>query len=82
MKERGGDKLASKKIPPIYYIPLGVVTGNCILSNFGPKVPVKMSVIGNVDSDLKTKLEDSGINNVYYGLCEHPVCHPSLLQGH
>ena len=52
----------------VYYIPLGVVTGNSILSNFGPKVPVKMSVIGNVDSDLKTKLEDAGINNVYYEL--------------
>ncbi|MFJ7745239.1 sporulation protein YunB [Peribacillus sp. NPDC097295] len=52
----------------VYYIPLGVVTGNSLLSNYGPKIPVKMSVIGNVQSDLKTKLTNAGINNVYYEL--------------
>ncbi|MFJ7639333.1 sporulation protein YunB [Peribacillus sp. NPDC097206] len=50
----------------VYYVPLGVVTGNSLLSNYGPKIPVKMSVIGNVQSDLKTKLTNAGINNVYY----------------
>ncbi|CAH0303244.1 Sporulation protein YunB [Peribacillus sp. Bi96] len=52
----------------VYYIPLGVVTGNNLLSNFGPEIPVKMSVIGNVESDLRTKLTNAGINNVYYEL--------------
>ncbi|WP_156775876.1 sporulation protein YunB [Peribacillus muralis] len=52
----------------VYYIPLGVVTGNNLLSNYGPEIPVKMSVIGNVESDLRTKLTNAGINNVYYEL--------------
>ncbi|MFD4816539.1 sporulation protein YunB [Peribacillus butanolivorans] len=52
----------------VYYIPLGVVTGNNLLSNYGPEIPVKMSVIGNVESDLKTKLTNAGINNIYYEL--------------
>lgn len=50
----------------VYYIPLGVVTGNSLLANYGPLIPVKMSVIGNVQSDLKTKLTNAGINNVHY----------------
>ena len=52
----------------VYYIPFGVVTGNNLLSNYGPEIPVKMSVIGNVESDLRTKLTNAGINNIYYEL--------------
>ena len=48
----------------IYKIPLGVITNNSLLANYGPKIPVKMAAISHVESDFKTKLTSSGINNV------------------
>ncbi|WP_026694950.1 sporulation protein YunB [Peribacillus kribbensis] len=55
----------------VYYIPLGVVTHNSLLANLGPKIPVKMSVIGNVEPDFITKFTDAGINNTYLELFAH-----------
>ncbi|WP_409288722.1 sporulation protein YunB [Peribacillus sp. SCS-37] len=52
----------------VYHIPLGVVTHNSLLANMGPKIPVKMSLIGNVEPDFKTKFTDAGINNTYLEL--------------
>lgn len=67
--KKGSSKINDEQYKSVvYYIPLGVVTGNNLLSNYGPEIPVKMSVIGNVESDLKTKLTNAGINNVYYEL--------------
>ena len=48
----------------IYEIPMGVVFNNTILSNIGPKVPVKLNLIGNIISDFKIKTTNYGINNV------------------
>lgn len=48
----------------IYEIPMGVVFNNTILSNIGPKVPVKLNLIGNIISDFKIKTKNYGINNV------------------
>ncbi|MDF9759031.1 sporulation protein YunB [Peribacillus simplex] len=67
--KKGSSKINDEQYKSVvYFIPLGVVTGNNLLSNYGPEIPVKMSVIGNVESDLKTKLTNAGINNVYYEL--------------
>jgi len=44
-------------------IPMGIVTGNTILSNLGPKIPVKLSVAGQVESQIGTEVEYYGINN-------------------
>ncbi|MGE6378647.1 sporulation protein YunB [Peribacillus muralis] len=67
--KKGSTKINDEQYKSVvYYIPLGVVTGNNLLSNYGPEIPVKMSVIGNVESDLRTKLTNAGINNVYYEL--------------
>lgn len=52
----------------VYNIPLGVVTGNALLANYGPKIPVKMATVGHVESDFKTKLTNSGINNTFLEL--------------
>lgn len=45
-------------------IPMGVIFNNTILSNIGPKVPVKLNLIGNIISDFKIKTKNYGINNV------------------
>jgi len=44
-------------------IPIGVVTGNALLSNLGPKLPVKLSLIGEIESELETEIKYYGINN-------------------
>ena len=44
-------------------IPMGIITNNPLLSNLGPKVPVKLNLIGNVVSNIKTNVRNYGINN-------------------
>lgn len=47
----------------VYEIPIGSITGNAFLSNLGPKIPVKLNVIGSVTSNIKTNINSYGINN-------------------
>ncbi|MBD1381418.1 sporulation protein YunB [Metabacillus arenae] len=49
----------------VYSIPLGRATNNVLLAQLGPKVPVKLSAIGDVDVDLQEKYENVGINNTW-----------------
>ncbi len=51
----------SRKIA--FYVPLGVITKNPIFNDFGPKIPVKMEVVGSVLSNVNTKVKSFGINN-------------------
>lgn len=47
----------------VFEIPLGAVSGNAFLSNLGPKIPVKLNLIGSVASNINTKISQYGINN-------------------
>ena len=47
----------------IYEIPSGVIFNNSLLANLGPKIPVKLSLIGDIVSNVKTKVTNYGINN-------------------
>lgn len=47
----------------IFEIPSGMVFGNSILSNIGPKIPVKLNLVGDIDSDVETDVTNYGINN-------------------
>ncbi len=47
----------------IYEIPLAYSYNNVFLSNISPKIPVKIHMIGNVNSNIRTKVTDYGINN-------------------
>jgi len=47
----------------IYEIPLGVVTNSSFLGNLGPKVPVRLSLIGDVVTGISTNVVEYGINN-------------------
>ncbi len=44
-------------------IPVGVVFNNSILSNIGPKIPIRLHYIGDISSNVKTKITPYGINN-------------------
>ena len=46
----------------ITYIPFGMVTGS-ILYNLGPKIPVKLSLVGDVVTGFSTDVTEYGINN-------------------
>lgn len=49
----------------LYEIPIGSITKNAFLANLGPKIPVKLNLIGSVECGINTKLTHYGINNVY-----------------
>lgn len=44
-------------------IPLGVIFNNALLRNFGPKIRVRMDIVGDVLSELETEVKPYGINN-------------------
>ena len=47
----------------IYEIPIGVISNNSFLSNLGPKIPVKLNIIGDVVTGINSKVSEYGINN-------------------
>lgn len=44
-------------------IPLFSIFKNSIISNFGPNIPVKIKLLGNVNSDIDFKVKEYGINS-------------------
>lgn len=51
-----------KEDPTVVEIPVGMATGNSVLANLGPKIPVNLEFVGNVKTDVKTDEKDIGIN--------------------
>lgn len=47
----------------IYEVPSGIIFNNPILSNIGPKIPVKLHLIGDIVTGVETHVTDYGINN-------------------
>ena len=47
----------------IFEIPTGIMSDSIFLKNLGPKIPVKLSLIGDVSTGFSTKIEEYGINN-------------------
>ena len=47
----------------ILEVPFGVVSNSVLLSNIGPKIPVKLTLIGDVSSGFSTEVIEYGINN-------------------
>ena len=44
-------------------IPLGVVFKNPLIRNFGPKIQIRVDIVGDVLSELETEVKPYGINN-------------------
>ena len=51
----------NKKI--IYEVPMSVIYDVPVLTGLGPKIPFKLDVLGNVNSNMITNIKDYGINN-------------------
>ena len=47
----------------IYEVPSGVIFNNALLSNIGPKIPVKLHMLGDANVQIDTRIKDYGINN-------------------
>ena len=47
----------------IHEIPIGVLSNNSLLTNIGPKIPVRINLYGEVISKIDTKITNYGINN-------------------
>lgn len=54
-----------------FAIPLGQMTNNALLGNLGPRIPVRFNMIGDVRSNIKTKVEEKGINNTWIEILIH-----------
>lgn len=46
-----------------FYVPTGMVFNSPFLSNIGPKIPIKLKMVGNVTSGIVTEVKEYGINN-------------------
>ena len=47
----------------IFTISSGASTGNSLLANIGPKIPLKLKLVGEVNTELKSKVTEYGLNN-------------------
>ncbi len=52
-------------------IPIGLALDNTILANLGPQIPVRLTLAGDINSNLKTKITDYGINNALLEITVH-----------
>lgn len=62
-----------------YKVPIGIIFNNTFLSNLGPKIPIRFSIIGNLISNLNTKINSYGINNVLIESSIHYTLTLSIL---
>lgn len=67
-EQSGNQKVDSQMQNIVYRIPLGVATNVNLFANFGPEVPVRLSLVRDVDSQIRTKMTHSGINNTFFEL--------------
>ncbi len=58
---------------------LGGLTGSTILSGLGPKIPVSLSIVGNVETDLRNEFESKGINQTIHRIYLQVECKISIL---
>lgn len=66
-----GNKFHYVKDGVICEVPAGTLSGNGFLANVGPIIPIKMSFMGQVNSNLNTKIANYGINNMYLEINVH-----------
>ena len=61
------------------YISSGSFTGVSLLSGRGPKIPIKISTIGNVNTELKSEFFSKGVNQTIHRLYLKINCEISVL---
>lgn len=69
------DKLESEDIQ----IRLGSFTGSKILSGRGPKVPIRISSVGNIETNFRSQFKSEGINQTLHRVYLEVKCQVSIL---
>ena len=69
------DKIENNK----FYIRLGTFTGSKLLAGRGPNVEIKMSAIGNIETDLKSEFTEAGINQTIHRIYLEVKCNVIIL---
>lgn len=46
-------------------IPFGAIFGNSLLGNVGPKIKLRLNILGDIISNIETEVKPYGINNAY-----------------
>ena len=61
-------------------VPIGTLIGGNLLRGYGPGVPLKIGLIGNVDINFKSSFESAGINQTIHKiyLTIHASCYSYL----
>lgn len=57
----------------------GSFSGFKLLAGRGPGVPIRISVIGNVETDLKSEFSEQGINQTLHRVYLQVICEVSIL---
>lgn len=60
-------------------ITIGSFTGSKLLSGIGPGIPIKISSIGNVETDLRSEFSAQGINQTLHRVYLQVDCEVSVL---
>lgn len=47
----------------VIYLPMGYLSGSPFLASIGPKIPLKITLIGDVKTDIKERVINYGLNN-------------------
>lgn len=55
----------------VAFVPIGSATNITLLSNLGPKIPVRLHYTGDVNSNITTKITPYGINNALIEIAVH-----------
>lgn len=64
LEERNFNKLDNFNINEDYFsFPISRAFNSTIFGDYGPKIPIKLKLIGNVTSGINTDVKDYGINN-------------------
>lgn len=58
----------AKQDPTLVEIPLGQITGNSVLANLGPRIPINIELVGNVRTNIVRKTEPFGITGSWVSL--------------
>lgn len=62
-----------------FNLKLGAFTGSRILSGIGPDINIKLSTIGNLDTNLKSEFTSAGINQTLHKIYLEVKCNVAIL---
>lgn len=60
-------------------IPIGSLTGSYLFSGVGPDIPIKVSTVGSIETDVKSEFEEQGINQTLHRVYVVLTCKVKIL---